>query len=223
MAEIADEKKKRVEERMKTLDAFGSIVAHDLRNPLSGIRGFANLLEKELGDNPKLREMASLIVKGADDLNRLLTDILEFARPHDPETVQFDLIEVIKKEMENIEEERWNLMLPSDSFPVETDRKMVEGLIRNLLLYAENIGEFKLSLNDGSEIDLLLEIFGRTLNDRELEKVFYPHFSSNGPLLQENLSLAKRNIDCLMGEVEVNSQEEKGIEIRIKLPRCHGY
>jgi nitrogen-specific signal transduction histidine kinase len=52
-------------------------LAHDIRNPLGGIRGFAALLEKDLEDRPELQRMASYIIKGTDDLNMLITTILK--------------------------------------------------------------------------------------------------------------------------------------------------
>ena len=52
-------------------------LAHDIRNPLGGIRGFAALLEKDLADRPELQRMASYIIKGTDDLNALITTALQ--------------------------------------------------------------------------------------------------------------------------------------------------
>lgn len=52
-------------------------LAHDLRNPLGGIRGFAMLLEKDLADKPEQKRLASYIIKGADDLNALITKMIE--------------------------------------------------------------------------------------------------------------------------------------------------
>lgn len=52
-------------------------LAHDIRNPLGGIRGFASLLEKDLADRPELQRMASYIIQGTDDLNGLITATLK--------------------------------------------------------------------------------------------------------------------------------------------------
>lgn len=52
-------------------------LAHDIRNPLGGIRGFASLLEKDLADRPDLQRMVRYIIKGTDDLNILITTTLK--------------------------------------------------------------------------------------------------------------------------------------------------
>ncbi len=58
---------------------FLAAISHELRTPLTSIRGFAELLEKRL-DNPKYAEAAGLIRKGAEDLNQLVSEILDLAK-----------------------------------------------------------------------------------------------------------------------------------------------
>lgn len=50
---------------------------HDIRNSLGGIKGYADLLEQDLKDNPDLQNMAKRIVKGVNNLNELLTAMIE--------------------------------------------------------------------------------------------------------------------------------------------------
>jgi signal transduction histidine kinase len=58
---------------------FLAAISHELRTPLTSIRGFAELLEKR-AENPKHREAAGLIRKGAEDLNQLVSEILDLAK-----------------------------------------------------------------------------------------------------------------------------------------------
>jgi len=72
---------------------FLAAISHELRTPLTSIRGFAELMEHRL-DQPKFREQAGLIRKGAEHLNQLLTQILDLAKveagamPLTPESVE---------------------------------------------------------------------------------------------------------------------------------------
>ncbi len=50
-------------------------IVHDIRNALGGIRGFASLLEKDLGDKPESKRMAGIIVGGLDKLEGLINDL----------------------------------------------------------------------------------------------------------------------------------------------------
>lgn len=63
------------------LEEMTSMLAHEIRNPLGGIRGFATLLERDLKDRPELQKMASYIIQGTDNINEIVTRALDDARP----------------------------------------------------------------------------------------------------------------------------------------------
>ena len=60
---------------------MAALVAHEIRNPLGGIEGFASLLHRDLKGQEDLRRMAEYIIEGTKTLSRLVEDVLEHARP----------------------------------------------------------------------------------------------------------------------------------------------
>ncbi len=68
-------------ERLKELGQMAATLAHEIRNPLGGIQGFASLLASDLKDLPAQQKMAKEIVEGASVLNQLVTNVLHYARP----------------------------------------------------------------------------------------------------------------------------------------------
>ncbi len=68
-------------DRLAALGEMAASVAHEIRNPLGGIEGFASLLERDLSDDEVKREMAHNIVDGAKILNRIVSSLLDFTRP----------------------------------------------------------------------------------------------------------------------------------------------
>lgn len=68
-------------DRMKELGDIVAKVAHEIRNPLGGIRGFASLLHRDLKAQPELQEMAQHIIEGSDHLSRFVTSVLNYSRP----------------------------------------------------------------------------------------------------------------------------------------------
>ncbi|ADU63806.1 MAG: ATPase [Pseudodesulfovibrio sp.] len=81
----------------KRLAAIGSLaagVAHEVRNPLSSLRGFAQLFASKLKDQPPLDQYAATMVQEADRLNRVVTDLLYLAKPRRLDPVETDLAEV---------------------------------------------------------------------------------------------------------------------------------
>ena len=88
-------------DRLKQLGEMAAGVAHEIRNPLNGIEGFASLLVRDLPDGDKRRRFAQLIVEGVRDLNRTVTGLLEFTRQrrlerraHDPADLVRAVVEV---------------------------------------------------------------------------------------------------------------------------------
>lgn len=82
-------------EKLAALGALAAAVAHEIRNPLSSIRGFAQFLSHALENRPKDREYARIMVKEVDRINRVVTDLLTFARPMETMPESTDLSELI--------------------------------------------------------------------------------------------------------------------------------
>ncbi len=78
-------------ERLKELGQMAATLAHEIRNPLGGIQGFASLLASDLKDLPAQQKMAKEIVEGASVLNQLVTNVLHYARPLD---IHFEVVSV---------------------------------------------------------------------------------------------------------------------------------
>jgi len=78
---------RRLEERLERSDRLAMIgqmsatVAHEIRNPLNGIEGFASLLEREFPEDDSRRRYVRNILEGVRALNKTVTDLLQFARP----------------------------------------------------------------------------------------------------------------------------------------------
>lgn len=115
---------RRLEEAVRearTLAALGEMaagLAHEIRNPLGGIAGFASLLARDLpADDPRARTVAR-IVEGVDALNRIVTDFLAFGAPGAPEARAFDAADLAGEVLAHLEAER----LARPGVSVETRR-----------------------------------------------------------------------------------------------------
>ena len=94
--------------RLNTLAALGEMaatIAHEVRNPLSGIAGFAALLEKEMADDDPHRKLVKKIIRGVDSLNDTITSLLNYTRLEEVNKSPVDYADYVKKIVEQYRQE----------------------------------------------------------------------------------------------------------------------
>ena len=99
---LLQEKVKR-SEKLAAIGELAAGVAHEIRNPLSSIRGFAQFLRHSLKDKPREKEYAETMVTEVDRINRVVTDLLTFARPMAVEISPTDITDLIEHSVRLVE------------------------------------------------------------------------------------------------------------------------
>ena len=135
--------------RLAALGQLAATVAHELRNPLSSIKGAAQYLLRECEDDAKnvpasMTDFLSIVVDEVDGLGRLTTDLLDFAGPPTPRRVRCDLAEVARSEVAFLRAELEALGVDrlresykiSEPALVDVDSAQIGQALRNLLLNA---------------------------------------------------------------------------------------
>lgn len=171
---------------------FVRIVSHDLRSPLTSIKGFASMLETAEED-PKLLHFVEKILSGVTQMTSLVDNIQDAGR-YDPETGFYemerapaDLIDMVKKIVNThlVPAEKGELLLAvdiSDDIPiVNVDAMMIErsiiNLVDNAIKYTPNGGKIEVGLHRKND-DLLITISdnGFGISEDNARKLFNRHF-----------------------------------------------
>ena len=135
---------RRLDERLHTLDkmcALGTLaagVAHEIRNPLSAVLGFASLLCRELPDGSRSRRWAQLIERGALETDEIVTGLLTFARPGNTTVESVELDNLTEEVFESLRARRddanlWSLEALPSGIHLEADRVKLRQALRNLV------------------------------------------------------------------------------------------
>jgi two-component system, NtrC family, sensor histidine kinase HydH len=232
LREIRDlQEKVRRGERLASLGRLAAGVAHEIRNPLSSIRGFAQYFRNRFKDREEEREYASIMVKEVDRLNRVITELLDFARPKEPrrephalETVFDQSLRLLQPELEKKQVEVQRDFEPRLPL-VRVDRDQISQAILNLLLNSlESIdagGKIRIRLGKrDSPPSLRVEISdtGRGIPREDLGKVFEPFFSTKRKGTGLGLAIVHQIVESHGGDIAVESREGTGTTFRITLP-----
>ena len=234
LREIRDlQEKVRRSERLASLGRLAAGVAHEIRNPLSSIRGFAQFFMQRFKGQEKEQEYSSLMVKEVDRLNRVITELLDFARPKEPHREPHSLENILDHSLKLLEpelarkrveiEKEYEPSLPS----VGVDRDQFSQAFLNLLLNSlesmEEGGKIKIVLEEENEngqgsLKVCITDTGRGIPQEDLEKVFDPFFSTKRKGTGLGLAIVHQIVEQHRGDITVKSREGEGTTFRITLP-----
>lgn len=224
-------------ERMAALGEIAAKVAHEIRNPLLAVGGFAKRLKKELQDE-NLKEYARVIVEEVKRLEKILNETLSFVKPASMKKEPFNikrLIEDVVNLIESTIKENSNefaLFIENDFMVIGSYDKIKEVLLNLLSNANEATKNGKISLrikkahiipeelkNKEKQYFLVeIEDTGMGIEKSNLKKIFEPFFTTKISGTGLGLSISKRIIEDHDGIIDVESEMGKGTIFRIYLP-----
>ncbi|MBS4169280.1 ATP-binding protein [Parachlamydia sp. AcF125] len=216
--------------RMKILGEMTASVAHEIRNPLGGMEGFASLLQRDLADKPELQKMAGYIVQGTHNLNRLVTQVLDYSRPLHPQFAATELVQLLEELRQHalvdpILSEGIQITLETDAptLWIQADAQILRAAILNLIVNAvqamSNQGTLTLKLRQVEEFAIIqVQDTGIGISPQHLEKIFSPSFTTRPTGNGWGLAEVYKAVEIHGGQIEVHSIVQKGSEFSLKLP-----
>ncbi len=218
-------------ERMAALGKMATTIAHEVRNPLGGIRGAAQLLELELTHSSDTQSYLNIILKEVDRLNRVVGELLVFGRPYESNFQQIDLrqmviktLELCKTDLEKFNIEVIELFQPNLPM-VELDQDRIQQVILNLCRNAiESMsGEGQLILhlnteNSREQIELRLEDTGKGIDEEIIPYLFDPFFTTKLKGTGIGLALSHQIMTEHGGQIRVDVTKTDGAAFIMTLP-----
>ncbi|WML36063.1 ATP-binding protein [Clostridium sp. OS1-26] len=229
---ISDELEKSVI-RAKNLEALATMsagMAHEIRNPLTSIRGYAQYIQLELKEDDKLQEDISIVIDEVDRLNRIVDKFLNFARPKELDLKPENINETIQSTLKIIEKEliNNNITLHVQSNKVQLtaiDHDQIQQVLLNIFTNSIQAmpggGILSISTGLSREFNMVyVEISdtGVGIKPEDYDKIFEPFFTTKDTGVGLGLSICSRIIENHKGFMEVESSLNKGSRFTIKIP-----
>ena len=224
------QKKLVISEKMAALGEVAAKVAHEIRNPLVSVGGFAKRLEKKLDGN--LQEYAGIIVKEVSRLEGILKEILGFVKEarlsKEPVNLNPLLDDIVRLMESDIEERGINLKKEYGEIPeifVDPNRmkEAIVNIITNAVQALSGAGTIAIrTFLQEHEVVLEIRDTGKGIPKEELSSIFNPFYTTKSTGTGLGLAITHRIIQEHNGRIEVESELEKGTVFKIYLPIKEG-
>ncbi len=221
-------------ERSKRLASLGSLaagLAHEIRNPLSSVKGFATYFREKLKDSPQDRDTATTMIQEVERLDRVIGQLLEFARPSTLKIKPVRINDLIQHSLKLIEgdarskgiEVKADIPLDLPDVPMDGDRinQVLLNLYLNGLQAMDGGGVLEVQVSrDGARklTTITVSDSGRGIETADLERIFDPYFTTKPDGTGLGLAIVHKILDAHGGSIKVRSQTGVGTAVTITLP-----
>jgi len=221
-------------DRLVALGKMAAGVAHEVRNPLSSIKGFATLLGAKFKSGSQEHEAADLLVYEAERLNRSITELLNYARPATLNREEINIGDLVTSSLKLISSDaqalgvKISLSIDHDIPDIDIDRDKINQVLLNLYLNGlqamEASGpekELKVSVHsDTAAGTVIIEIqdSGDGIPQENIDKVLDPYFTTKPEGTGLGLALAYKIIDEHNGTIRFKSSQGDGTTVSVAFP-----
>ena len=220
-------------DRLSSIGEIAAGLAHEIRNPLTGVKGALEIItSRAVKDSPEA-EFAALASREIARLNDLISEFLTYARPHDPERRETDIYEVLERVVSLIsgESERHGVVMEIHRtvIPiVSVDSEQMAQVFFNIVLNAVQVtppgGHVYITATADSGM-LMVDVRdqGPGIRPEHQTKVFDPFFSTKKAGTGLGLSISQRIVQSHHGRIDI-LQPDRGTIVRVQLPlhAAHG-
>lgn len=215
-------------EHLATLGELATGLAHEIRNPLAGIAGVVEIIGRDLPATSPARAVVKDVRLEIAQINHILTDLLQTARPHPPAIRRSDLNTTVEHAVMLARQQALSkpieiVLKKIPVLEVEHDSDQIHQVLLNLLLNSiqaiEGQGRITVEIEPRDEsAAILVSDTGRGISPEHLPNIFRPFYTTKGNGTGLGLSLARRIVEEHHGRIDVTSSVGQGTKFAVLLP-----
>ena len=220
-------------EKMASIGRLASRIAHELRNPIQGIRMGIELLHQDLRELQDAQRFTCTL-KHIDQeilaVNTIVQDLLEYAREMKFEYTETDLQSLIEGILFNLSEKLAERQISLDTEFEEVDPILADGirlrqamlnLVQNAIEAMPEHGTLTLALaaHDDHHVAMSIQDTGCGISPEQQQRIFEPFFTTKDKGVGLGMSIVQKIIESHGGAIQIESQQGQGTRVTLLLPK----
>jgi PAS domain S-box-containing protein len=238
------EEQARRQDRLAALGQMAATVAHEIRNPLGGIEGFASLLSRDFEDDDPRLKLVMKVLEGTRSLNRVVSELLMFTRPIRLDFRRIEIASAVEAAIgsvsENIESSNIEMRKKLGTAPLYVlgDGEQLKRALLNIILNAVQAmpkgGELEIACQsrslpeearqllgkdrNGTWVDVEIRDSGPGIEESEIPRIFNPFYTKKEKGTGLGLAIATKIIEAHRGQIMASNSSGGGAVFTISLP-----
>ena len=224
---VALEAQLREQTALAHLGEMAAMIAHEVKNPLAGIRGAVQVIGGRLPADSMDAKMMKEIVSRVDSLDAMMKDLLLFARPPKPKRVAIDVVPLVQSTADLLKRgddaKQVEISVRGSAPPVTADPEMLKMVVQNLLINSVHAmrgrGRIQVAVDARAPwLRIAVADDGPGIPPEIREKIFMPFFTTKARGTGLGLPTAKRFIEAHDGKITIDTPPAGGTTVVLQLP-----
>ncbi|MBS2968637.1 two-component sensor histidine kinase [Metabacillus sp. KIGAM252] len=215
-------------DKLTTIGQMAASIAHEIRNPITAVRGFIQFLQEDTTDQ-KLKKFSPLILGELDRTNKIITDYLKLAKPFEFELARVNIDELVQDSVELLkplatyENAEINLeMIPSNDVVGDAEhlKQAIMNVLKNSIESIEGGGQITVTKKPdyfNGKVIVTIADNGKGMTEEQLQNIGLPFYTTKTKGTGLGTMITSRLIHDMDGEIEYASKINEGTLVTINL------
>jgi signal transduction histidine kinase len=219
------------EAQLKSIGMMAASLAHEIRNPLGAMKGLTQLAQEDLPPDDAVQARLHTVVREAERLERLVTDLLDFARPKEPQISEFDLTDLLSDVkimlQPRLETSQVALQFPMNQEPlnIQSDPGGLRQVLLNTVINAVDASPaggtvvLRIIQDAGNRVlTIQVDDAGPGLGKCDPEELFQPFVTTKARGTGLGLAISRQIVESLGGSLTLGNHARGGARCSVQLP-----